>query len=206
MHEIDQVTIETRSQFNTSDHLPVVTHCAHPVLLSDGTIYNIGLNAGLTGMNYVLFEFPGQPKQSDATNFMHQCRVLAKIPSRWPFNPTYMHAFAVTENYVILVEQSLCISIAQVFQLKITHGPMTDALIWYGNEPVRFRLINRHTMTEHDSYVYLTSPFFFLHIINAYEDGNYLVIDLCCYENADMLKCMTIDALEVEFCLKIFDK
>jgi carotenoid cleavage dioxygenase-like enzyme len=67
---------------------------------------------------------------------MNQCRVLAKIPSRWPFNPSYMHTFGVTDNYIILVEQSLCISLARLAQLTITHGPMTDALIWHGNEPV----------------------------------------------------------------------
>lgn len=200
MHEIDCVTIETRSKFNTSDYLSIVSHCAHPVILPDGTILNVGLNAGLTGMNYVLFEYPAQPKNSDAINYMEECQVLAKIPSRWPFHPTYMHAFAVTENYVILVEQSLCVSVAQVFQLKITHGPMTDALIWYGNEPVRFRLIDRRTMKEHKSYVYLAPPFFYLHTINAYEDENEVVIDICCYENADMLKCMTMDAFEVGFC------
>jgi carotenoid isomerooxygenase len=52
-------------------------------------------------------------------------------------------------------------------------------------------------MTEFNQYTYLTSTFFFLHIINAYEDNHHLVIDACCYENADMLKCMTIEGLEV---------
>ena len=52
-------------------------------------------------------------------------------------------------------------------------------------------------MTEYDEYTYLSAAFFFLHIINAYEDNNHIVIDVCCYENADMLKCMSIEALEV---------
>ncbi len=67
---------------------------------------------------------------------MNQCKTLAKIPCHWPFNPSYMHTFAVTENHIILIEQSLCISLAQLIQLTITHGPMTDALIWHENEPV----------------------------------------------------------------------
>jgi carotenoid cleavage dioxygenase-like enzyme len=67
---------------------------------------------------------------------MNQCKILAKIPSHWPFNPTYMHTFAVTDNYIILIEQSLCISVAQIIQLTVTHGPMIDALIWHDNEPV----------------------------------------------------------------------
>jgi carotenoid cleavage dioxygenase-like enzyme len=47
-----------------------------------------------------------------------------------------MHTFAVTDNYIILIEQSLCISVAQIIQLTVTHGPMIDALIWHDNEPV----------------------------------------------------------------------
>ena len=52
-------------------------------------------------------------------------------------------------------------------------------------------------MAEHDEYIYLAPVFFFLHTINAYEDNNNIVIDICCYENADMLQCMTIEELEV---------
>jgi hypothetical protein len=59
MHEIDSQTIETRSKYNVSDHLPIVSHCAHPNILNNGTILNVGLASSLTGMNYVLFEFPG---------------------------------------------------------------------------------------------------------------------------------------------------
>jgi hypothetical protein len=59
-------------------------------------------------------------------------------------------------------------------------------------------------MTECNEYIYLSPAFFFLHVINAYEDDNHLVIDLCCYDNPDMLKCMTIEALEVGFLLLLF--
>jgi carotenoid isomerooxygenase len=55
-------------------------------------------------------------------------------------------------------------------------------------------------MTEYDEYTYFSSAFFYLHIINAYEDENHLVIDICCYDNANMLQCMTIEALEVTCC------
>lgn len=67
---------------------------------------------------------------------MEHCRVLTKIPSRWPFNPAYMHTFGVTDNYIILIEQSLCISLTQMVQVTITNEPMTNALIWHENEPV----------------------------------------------------------------------
>jgi carotenoid cleavage dioxygenase-like enzyme len=71
---------------------------------------------------------------------------------------------------------------------------------------VRFRIIQRDTMEEYTNYIYLTSAFFFLHAINAYEDRNHLIIDICCYENADMLGCMTIEALQVKFLTKDLQK
>ncbi|CAF2314857.1 unnamed protein product [Rotaria sp. Silwood2] len=196
MHQIDSKTIETRSKFDVSDNISIVSHCAHPIILNDGKILNVGLSPSLIGMNYVLFEFPGFSNSSTEDNLMNQCKVLTKIPCRWSINPSYMHAFAVTDNYIILIEQSLCISLVQMAQLTLTHGPMTDALVWHQNEPVRFRLIHRQSMTEYNDYIYLSSAFFYLHIINAYEDKNHLVLDICCYDDSDMLKCMTMEALE----------
>ncbi|CAF3334375.1 unnamed protein product [Rotaria socialis] len=196
MHEIDPKTIETRSTFNVSEHVPIFSHCAHPVILRDGTILNVGLAASFMGMNYVLFEFPGSSKLNSEDNMMMQCRTLAKIPCRWPINPSYMHTFAVTDNYIILIEQSLCISLTQMAHLTITRGPLVDALVWYENEPVRFRLVNRQSMAEYNEYIYLTKAFFYLHIINAYEDNNHVVLDICTYDTPDMLKCMMIEALE----------
>ena len=60
MYQIDSKTIETLQRYNVSDHLPVVTHCAHPVFFKNGTLLNVGLGPSLTGMNYVLFEYPGR--------------------------------------------------------------------------------------------------------------------------------------------------
>ena len=59
MYEIDSKTIETRSKFNVDKYASIVCHCAHPVILSNGTILNVGLTPSLMGMSYVLFEFPG---------------------------------------------------------------------------------------------------------------------------------------------------
>jgi hypothetical protein len=48
---------------------------------------------------------------------------------------------------------------------------------------------------------FLAEAFFFLHIINQYEtqDGNYIVLDICCYRDAKMLDCMYIDRMQVIF-------
>lgn len=44
----------------------------------------------------------------------------------------------------------------------------------------------------------MAEAFFFLHIINQYEthDGDYIVLDICCYRDAKMLDCMFVDAMK----------
>ena len=42
-----------------------------------------------------------------------------------------------------------------------------------------------------------TDAFFYLHIINSYEENDHLVIDICCYKDPSMLDCMYVDALKV---------
>jgi carotenoid isomerooxygenase len=44
---------------------------------------------------------------------------------------------------------------------------------------------------------YEADALFFLHTINAYEDGDFVVVDLCAYADAKMLDCMYVEALQV---------
>lgn len=38
--------------------------------------------------------------------------------------------------------------------------------------------------------VYVAEPFAFFHTINAFEESNHLVIDICTYSDGDFLKCL----------------
>jgi hypothetical protein len=44
---------------------------------------------------------------------------------------------------------------------------------------------------------FFAEAFFYLHIINSYEEDNHVIIDICCYKDATMLDCMYVDALMV---------
>ena len=61
----------------------------------------------------------------------------------------------------------------------------------------KIRLVSRRTGRE-TSVTYMADALFFLHTINAYEDDNHIIVDICCYKNAKMLDCMYIEALEVD--------
>ena len=60
----------------------------------------------------------------------------------------------------------------------------------------RFIVIDRRTGAAVQQ-IYQTEPLFFLHTINAYEEAGHLVVDLCSYQDAQMLDCMYVEALKV---------
>ena len=59
---------------------------------------------GMGGPEYVVNQFP-----KDTSAPFEGGTIVAKVRSRWLFEPGYMHSFAVTENYFILIEQPLTI-------------------------------------------------------------------------------------------------
>lgn len=65
-----------------------------------------------------------------------QAIIVASIPSRWLLNPSYMHTFGITENYFIIIEQPLAVSLATVVSCKMKQQPMRAALKWYEKENV----------------------------------------------------------------------
>ena len=65
-----------------------------------------------------------------------------------------------------------------------------DAYLWFKTQllssnllklkPVLSTHLTRETGKRHPI-KYNTSPFFYLHTINAYEEDGHIVIDICCY-------------------------
>lgn len=58
-------------------------------------------------------------------------------------------------------------------------------------------------------YKFYADAFFYLHIINQYETGNYIVLDICCYRDPAMLDCMYIETMKVgnsqkQFCVSFY--
>jgi len=44
-----------------------------------------------------------------------------------------------------------------------------------------------------------SDAFFYLHIINQYEEDDNVVIDICCYRDPSVIDCMFVEALQVIF-------
>lgn len=78
-------------------------------------------------------------RKSDETMF-DSATIVASVPSRWTFNPSYMHTFGITDNYFIIIEQPLAIAFVTLFACQLRNDPMYSAFKWHANEYVSFYL------------------------------------------------------------------
>lgn len=120
--------------------------------------------------------------------------IFAEIPARWQINPSYMHSFAMTENYFILIEQPLGISMIESIKAKYLKRPLASIFKWFQNESTLLHVICRQTGER--KFTFKTAAFFYLHTINAHERGDSIFVDICCYRDPSVLDCMYVEALE----------
>nr|XP_003702796.1 PREDICTED: carotenoid isomerooxygenase isoform X1 [Megachile rotundata] len=202
IHRIDPETLETKGKVNVSDYVRIVNHTSHPHVMNDGTVYNLGLSVTPRGPMYNIVCFsPSRIIVDDSgdeqeLSMFDQAVVVASVPSRWLLNPSYMHTFGITENYFIIVEQPLAVSLTTVLSCKVKQQPMHAALKWHENENTFIHVVSKETGSLERTFI--SEAFFFLHIINQFEtrDRDYIVLDICCYRDAKMLDCLFVDAMK----------
>ena len=58
-------------------------------------------------------------------------KVIASVPSRWKLHPGYFHSFAMTENYYVLVEMPLVISVPKILTAKLRGQSFCESIEWH---------------------------------------------------------------------------
>jgi beta,beta-carotene 9',10'-dioxygenase len=122
-----------------------------------------------------------------ATDARDERRIVAQVPVK---NPAYMHSFSMTERFVILAEYPLTVN-----PLKLALGGRSfiESYKWRPERGTRFTVIDRHGGKLHTRAV--ADPFFCFHHVNAYEEGEDIVVDLVAFEDAGVIEHLFIDRL-----------
>ncbi|XP_031832815.1 neither inactivation nor afterpotential B isoform X2 [Nomia melanderi] len=202
IHRVDPKTLETTGKVTVSDYVGIVNHTSHPHVMNDGTVYNMGMSLSPRGPKYnvvcfspscITIDDSGEEKE---LSMFDQATIVATVPSRWLLNPSYMHSFGITENYFIVIEQPLAVSLTTLLSCKVKQEPLRAALKWHENENTLIHLVSRETGEVERTFV--SEKFFYLHTINQFEtrDHNYVVLDICCYRDPQILDCMFVDAMK----------
>ena len=95
--------------------------------------------------------------------------------------PSYMHSFALTEHYIILVEFPFIVNPLQMF---VSGKPFIENFKWKPERGTRFTIVNRIDGKIVGNY--RCEAFFAFHHINAFEVENKVIIDVVAYDDSSI--------------------
>lgn len=113
--------------------------------------------------------------------------VIASLPVR---EPAYMHSFGLTERWLVLAEFPFVVN---PLRLALGGRPYIENYRWRPERGTRFTLLDRST-GEAVGPLQCESRFAFHHV-NAYEDGDRVVADVCTYPDAGIVEDLYLDRL-----------
>jgi carotenoid cleavage dioxygenase-like enzyme len=114
-------------------------------------------------------------------------RVIATLPAA---RPAYMHSFAITERYAVLVEFPF---VAVPAAIPLSGRPFIENFHWKPARGTRFLVVDLATGRLQGSY--RGEPFFAFHHVNAFERDGELVVDVCAYDDAEVVRALYLDNL-----------
>jgi beta,beta-carotene 9',10'-dioxygenase len=126
------------------------------------------------------------PKDS-APKDSAQRRVIARLPVRFP---SYMHSFGITERFMVLAEFPF---VVLPVALPLSGRPIITNYRWRPGRGTRFRVIDLATGRVRATC--RGEAFFAFHHVNAYERGDEIVLDVCGYDDPEIIDALYLDRL-----------
>ncbi|KAF0686595.1 Aste57867_21600 [Aphanomyces stellatus] len=103
---------------------------------------------------------------------------------------SYMHSFGSTSKYLILAAWPCFIDALKFLQVR----NLMESFLWQPEKQTLFYVVDKATMTHVATYE-STQAFFCFHTVNAFDDGDDIVLDLGYYDNIDVLTTFYVDKL-----------
>lgn len=113
--------------------------------------------------------------------------VLASHPTH---RPAYMHSFGLTERWFVLAEFPFVVNPAV---LALSGRPYIENYRWRPELGTRFTLVDRNGGEALGPFT--TDPCFGFHHVNAFEDGDDVIADICTFDDAAIVKCLYLEEL-----------
>jgi carotenoid cleavage dioxygenase-like enzyme len=187
------------------DEYLALTETPIPVRFDPETLETLGHDEGAAAFGQLTTAHPHHdPQRGELLNFAAHLgrrseyrvyarrsraegRTLATMPVR---EPSYMHSFAVTPRYAILLENPLVVN---PLRLALSGRAFIHNYVWKPERGVRIHAFDRATGALRRSWT--ADPFFVFHTINAYEEAGALVVDLCAHPDASIIDLLNLDGL-----------
>lgn len=176
----DPESLRTIGSVEHHDELGLGHGTPHPHYDERGAMVNSMLHFGLQS-RYLIYEtgLPGAER-----------RELASMAAR---EPAYMHSFAMTERHWILIEQPWVIDPIEIARSGRPLRALVDYFSWKPQLGTRLRIVSRRT--GHLIRTAVAAPMFLFHTINAFDDGDDVVIDVTAYEDPSIVSAFFLKAM-----------
>jgi beta,beta-carotene 9',10'-dioxygenase len=114
-------------------------------------------------------------------------RAIGSLPVK---EPAYMHSFGLTERWLVLAEFPFVVN---PLALALSGRPYIENYRWKPELGTRFTLVDRETGKATGGFQ--TDACFAFHHVNAYEDGDQVVVDMCAFKDAGVIEDLYLDRL-----------
>jgi carotenoid cleavage dioxygenase-like enzyme len=104
--------------------------------------------------------------------------------------PAYMHSFGLSERWVVLAEFPYVVN---PLRLAFSGRPYIENYRWKPELGTRFTLLDRRTGEAQGPFQ--TDACFGFHHVNAYEEGDEVVVDICAFEDPQIVEDFYLERL-----------
>ncbi|PRP82898.1 hypothetical protein PROFUN_06675 [Planoprotostelium fungivorum] len=202
---VETNTLQTLRGAELGHNVPHQTQTAHFHVDEEGNMWNVSVYFGRRSYYSVTKMKPTRedvmPEGKKASHFLsrkndpEKLRIPAKeVAKVYTDSPSYMHSFAATKNYVIIVEWPLKASIMSFALASITGRSFIENWFWSAEEKTVFTVVSKEDGKIKG--IYRAEACFSFHHVNAFENENgEIVIDVSTYENSDFIDSMRLEKL-----------
>jgi len=146
----------------------------------DGAMLNLAVKLGPRN-EYRFYRVPAESMTPE---------VVATVPVK---EPGYVHSFGLTEHWFVLAEFPWKVN---PLRLAFSGRPYAENYRWNPDLGTRFTLVNR--ITGEVRQPLKTDACFAFHHVNAYEDGDELIVDATVYQDASIVEALYLDRLRTK--------
>ena len=104
--------------------------------------------------------------------------------------PAYVHSFGLTERFAVLAEHPYTVN---PLKLAVGKGPFIEHFEWHPEDGTRFVVFDRQTGAHVGDW--RSDPFFLFHHVNAFGDGEDIVVDMCVYADPEIVAALGLQRL-----------
>jgi beta,beta-carotene 9',10'-dioxygenase len=120
----------------------------------------------------------------------HDSAVPRRIATIAVKEPAYMHSFGLTERWLVLAEFPYVVN---PLALATSGRPYIENYRWKPQLGTRFTLVDRSTGEALAGFQ--SDACFAFHHVNAFEQGDEVIVDMCAYEDASIVEDLYLDRL-----------